>query len=138
MIQILLFTWLLSIFYVPESIGLFSVSPLVVDTMDASSIALYWFCSSHLPAYLYIFRIFYKHICSYRSLFLNNFPIPMVDMCCFSCYYCNTPLKLTHFCSSYSILIIVLAEFFKSLYLSHCATCVILPSVWKQRYYFPG
>ena len=56
----------------PGDIGLLSVNLLGVDTIEASRIALNSSLLSHLPADVYIFLMFSRHLCSYIAQLLNN------------------------------------------------------------------
>ena len=55
----------------PGDIGLLSVNPSVVETMDTSIMALYCYLSSKFPAGFDKLLMFYRHLCSYIALLLN-------------------------------------------------------------------
>ena len=88
------------------AIGLFPVSPSVLDNIIDSIMVLYWCFSSYFLADLNKFLIFYKHLCSYIALLLNDWLTPMVTICCFSHSDRNNPLIMTHWCSNEWISII--------------------------------
>ena len=44
------------------------------------------------------FLIFSKHICSYSTLLIGDWSIPMLTICCLSWSHCNTPMIMTHDC----------------------------------------
>ena len=58
--------WFFRVPGVPTSIGLLSLIPSWVYITNTARFALYWYRQSHLPADLYNFLIFSKHICSYK------------------------------------------------------------------------
>ena len=80
--------------------GILLVHTTGVETIDASIIALYCCRFSRLPAVLYNFLIFPRHLCSYKSLLLNDCLTPMSTVCFFSFLDYNNPLIITHFCSN--------------------------------------
>ena len=51
---------------------------------------------------------------------------------------CNNPLRMTHFCSNDSISRIKSITLVNACDLEHCVSWAVLPSIWKQRYYFTG
>ena len=112
------------------------VSPLGVETIAASMIALYWFLSSYLPEYLYNFLIFSRHLCSYNILWLNDWSTPMVTIRCFSHSDCNIPLIMTNLCSNCLILIIESITLVNYRDFLHCAARAVMSPIWKQRHYF--
>ena len=101
--------------------------------MTALMMALYCCLSSYLPAYLYKFSIFSKHLCSYRALLLNSFPTPMMNICYLSCYTLNAPFRVTYLCSNDPIERKVSTTLVKALDLAHSSARTVLLSVLKQR-----
>ena len=81
--------------------------------------------------------IFWRHLCSKISLFLNDWSIPIVFMWSLIRGYCNIPLRTTHFCSNVStkrkksITLVIILD------LIHLAVWEYLPSIWKHIYYLP-
>ena len=61
----------------------------------------------------------------------------MVTICCFNCYDCNNPLRMTHFFSKYSLSRIKSITLVYLRELAHCTSQKVFPSIWKQKYYFP-
>ena len=116
---------------VQGDIGLFSVNISAVDTIDASRIDLYWFLSSHLPADLYIFLVFSRHLWLYKALLLNNWPIKIETICCFGRFECNSPLIMKLF-SVDSISIIKSITLVNYLYLSYWDAWADFPSLWNK------
>ena len=110
-------------------IGMLSVISSGVYNISASIITLYCCLSSHFPEYLYNFLIFYRHICSYRELLLNNWSNMLVTICCFSSSELNNPFSMKHFCKNYSIEIILSIILVNALDLVHCNSQAFLPSV---------
>ena len=118
-------------------IVLLSVNPSVVETIAASR--MYFNCcwSSHLPACLYNLLMFSRHLCSYISLLLKDWWMPMVCTWYFSRSYCNIPFSTTHCCSNVyidrteSITLVIILD------LIHLAAWSDLPSFRKHIYFLP-
>ena len=98
----------------------------VVGSIVASEMALYCWLSSLLPEGLYKFLMFYRYLCSYKSLLLNGWSTPMGAICCFVCSDYTNPLIMTHLCSNDSISRIKLITFFYELEFSHSADRAVL------------
>ena len=121
----------------PHLLDSFSVIPSVVETMDDSMMDIYCCWLLHFPEYFHNFLICSKHTCSYWALLLNYWSTPMVTIYCLPCSGFNTFLGMTNYCSNYPIEIMVSTTFIRTLYLEHCSYQAVVPSVWKQIYYFP-
>ena len=67
----------------------------------------------------------------------NYWSAPMVTIFCISRFYCSNPLRITYLYWNDSIPKIESITLANALDLVHCAKCLVLLSVWKQRYYFP-
>ena len=119
-------------------IGLLVVPPPGVYIISYSIMNLYFCWSLHFPADLYIFLMFYLHLCSHISLLFNDWSTPMVTLCCFNRYYCNKPLLKKHWCSNDSISITKSITLVYACDSAHSAEWSLLPSIWKLRYYFTG
>ena len=115
-------------------IWLLLVNPSGVEIIAASIISFNCCWSSKLPACLYNFLMFSRHLCSYIALLLKDGSIPMVCTWYFSRVYCNITLSTSHCCSNVSIertrsitLVIILD-------LIHLAAWSDLPSFRKHIY----
>ena len=106
--------------------------------MAASIIDFDWCWSSHFPADLYNFLTFSRHMCSYKALLLNNLSTPIITICCFSHSECSNPLIIMNLFLYESMSRNESINLFNTRDLEHCAAWSILPSIWKQKYYFPG
>ena len=124
------FTWVLSGSDWSGDIGILSVNYSGVETIEASKIVLYCCLSSHLPADLFNFLMFFRHICSYRALLLNDCYNPNCSLF-FSRWDWIKPLMMIYFCSNDSISNIVTITLFNALGLSYCYARTVFPSIWK-------
>ena len=115
-------------------IGLLSVNTSGLETIAASIISFCYFWFSHLPACLYTFLMFSRHLCSYIALLLKDRWIPMV--CTWSCIrgVCNIPLSTTHCYSNVSIEITESTTLVIILDSIHLAAWSDLPSFRKHIY----
>ena len=77
-----------------DDIGLLPLNHSGVDTMKDSIISLYCCLSSHLSANFYNTLMISRHICSYKSLLLNDLYPPIITICYFSCSDCNNLYEL--------------------------------------------
>ena len=82
--------------------------------------------------------IFPRNLCSYIARLINYWSTLMLTICSFSCSEFKNPLRMTHLCSNDSISIVKSINLVNALDLTHCASWEVFPSIWKQRYYFPG
>ena len=82
---------------------MFLLNPSAVETIASSRISLNCFWLSHLPACLYKFLMFWRHLCLYGSLLLKYWSIPMVFTGSLRHVDYNIPLSTTHFCSNLSV-----------------------------------
>ena len=62
----------------------------------------------------------------------------MVTICCISHSDCNKPLIMTHCCWNEWISRIKWITLVNAHDFEYCAAWSVFPSIWKQRYYFPG
>ena len=80
---------------------------------------------------MYNLLIFYRYMCSYIALLLNDRSTPMVKICCFSCSDWNIPLTITHLCLNKPIEGILSTTLVNALDLENCDTWEYIPSVWN-------
>ena len=67
----------------PGDIGLLYINLSELETIDAWRIDLNYSISSYLPADVYIFLKFSRHLCSYIAQLLKYWSIPIVTICFF-------------------------------------------------------
>ena len=82
--------------------------------------------------------MFYRHLCLYIALLLNDWSNPMFTLGCFSRSDCNNYLIMTHFWSNDSISIMKSITLVNARDFSHCAEWELPPSILKLRYSFTG
>ena len=91
----------------------------------------------HIYQKICIFFYTFQAFIFIKRHFFYDWSTPIVIIWCFSWYDWNAGLIITHFCSIYSMEINFFGAFVKDLGLVHCSACALIPSVFKQRYYFP-
>ena len=81
--------------------------------------------------------IFSQNLSLYSTLLLNYCSAPMVTVYFSSRSDCNVPLRTKRCCSNDLIFIIESITLVNARDLAHSDYWEVLPSIWKQRYYFP-
>ena len=116
---------------------LLSLRPTGVDKIsDPRIYFIMLLIVTFIVRFVYIIN-FSKHLCSYRAILLNDWYTPIVTLLYFSFYDCNTLLRMTHYCSNYSIERIVSITLVNALDWTQCAAWTVFLSVWEQIYSFP-
>ena len=116
------------------TLGLLSVTPSGVGSIEASRISLRFFWSSHLPACWYILLMLFIHMCLKEYLVNDDWSIPIVFIWSSRRYDCNIHFIITHYFSNVSIDRMESMKLFNICDLTHWAAWGDLLSTWKHKY----